>query len=202
MLRNSTAERELVARLRAGDETAMADLHSIYGTKIHQLAFRHLRSHEDAEEVTQDVLMRVFQKIRLFRGDAALSSWVYRITFNAAMSRLRRDKVRARVFDVPPTPRDESRRSSPMEIADWSQAGDESYLREQLRSAFRSALARMPSIYRTPVLLRDVKGLSTEEASRALRLNVQTLKSRLHRGRLFLRAQLGDFDAGLSLHSA
>lgn len=202
MLRNSPAERELVARLRAGDESAVADLHSIYGTKIHQLAFRHLGNHEDAEEVTQDVLLRVFRKINLFRGDAALSSWVYRITFNAAMSRLRRAKVHDRIFDETNAPREEAGGGQPVVIADWSSTGDESFLRSQVRTAFTRALARMPRVYRTPVLLRDVRGLSTEEASRALRVNVQTLKSRLHRGRLFLRAQLGDFAGGLSLHRA
>lgn len=202
MLRNSPAERDLVARLRAGDETAVADLHSIYSAKIHQLAFRHLKSHEDAEEVTQDVLLRVFRKIDLFRGDAALSSWVYRITFNAAMSRMRRARVYDRIFEEVQSPVEDAGGGQPVVIPDWSSTGDESYLRSQVRTAFKRALARMPSVYRTPVLLRDVRGLSTEEASRALRVNVQTLKSRLHRGRLFLRAQLGEFDGGLSLHRA
>ena len=61
--------------------------------KIFQLAFRYLRNHEDAEEVVQDVLLKVFRKIELFRGDSALSSWIYRITFNTAMSRLRRTRA-------------------------------------------------------------------------------------------------------------
>lgn len=203
MQRNSPAERELVARLQAGDESAVADFQSIYGSKIHQLAFRYLKSHEDAEEVTQDVLLRVFHKIDLFRGDAALSSWVYRITFNAAMSRLRRTRVHDRVFETPAQVQgDEGGGGQPVVIPDWSSVGDESYLRNQVRTAFRRALSRMPSVYRIPVLLRDVRGLSTEEASRELRVNVQTLKSRLHRGRLFLREQLGDFAGGLSLHGA
>ena len=61
-------------------------------SKVYQLAFRYLRNREDAEEVAQDVLLKVYQKIDAFRGDAALSSWIYRITFNAAMSRLRQFK--------------------------------------------------------------------------------------------------------------
>src|SRR5689334_14514391 len=80
---------QLLARLQAGDEQALADLARTYGPKIYQLAFRYLRSREDAEESTQDVLFKVHRKVREFRGDAALSSWMYRITFNAAMSRLR-----------------------------------------------------------------------------------------------------------------
>src|ERR671927_135852 len=85
-------EQELLRRLQAGDERALADVAGIYRSKIHQLAFRYLRNKEDAEEVTQDVLLKVYRKVGAFRGDAALSSWIYRITFNAAMSRLRTAK--------------------------------------------------------------------------------------------------------------
>ncbi len=80
---------QLLKRLQEGDERALADLSAQYGAKIYQLAFRYLRNHEDAEEVAQDVLYKVFRKVGEFRGDAQLSSWIYRITFNAAMSRLR-----------------------------------------------------------------------------------------------------------------
>src|SRR4029078_12867361 len=86
------AQEELLARLKRGDEQALVDLADEFGTKIYQLAFRYLRNKEDAEEVTQDVLFKVYRKVGAFRGDAALSSWIYRITFNAAMSRLRTAK--------------------------------------------------------------------------------------------------------------
>src|SRR6476646_4592098 len=80
---------ELLERLKSGDELAMAELAEQYSSKIYQLAFRYLRNKEDAEEITQDVLFKVYRKVGAFRGDAQLSSWIYRITFNAAMSRLR-----------------------------------------------------------------------------------------------------------------
>src|SRR5919106_949649 len=88
-MRQQNAERDLVGRMRAKDGSAVADLASLYGPRIQQLAFRYLKNWEDAEEVAQDVLMKVYRKIEAFRGDAALSSWIYRITFNTAMSRLR-----------------------------------------------------------------------------------------------------------------
>src|SRR5919106_523024 len=88
-MRQQNAERDLVGRMRAKDGSAVADLASLYGPRIEQLAFRYLKNREDAEEVTQDVLLKVYRKIEAFRGDAALSSWIYRITFNTAMSRLR-----------------------------------------------------------------------------------------------------------------
>src|SRR6266478_9836942 len=83
------ADQALLARLQSGDERALADLADAYSSKIYQLAFRYLRNKEDAEEITQDVLFKVYRKVDAFRGDAQLSSWIYRITFNAAMSRVR-----------------------------------------------------------------------------------------------------------------
>jgi RNA polymerase sigma factor (sigma-70 family) len=89
LLAGPTADQLLLARLKSGDEQALADLSDAYSSKIYQLAFRYLRNKEDAEEITQDVLFKVYRKVDAFRGDAQLSSWIYRITFNAAMSRLR-----------------------------------------------------------------------------------------------------------------
>jgi RNA polymerase sigma-70 factor, ECF subfamily len=198
-------ERQLIARLQARDDAALQELADRYGARIFQLAMRHMKNREDAEEVTQDVLMKVYRKVGTFRGDAALSSWIYRITFNTAMSRLRgsrlaraaaqeRDRALAAAENDPQQP------SAPRQPADWSQMPDEALLRAQLRQAVESAIQELPEIYRAPVVLRDIQGLSTEEASSRLKLKDQTLKSRLHRGRLMLRSRLQAFTTGLSLH--
>jgi RNA polymerase sigma-70 factor (ECF subfamily) len=198
-----SAEQQLVERIRAGDEAAVADLSSGYGSRIFQLAFRYMRNREDAEEVTQDVLLKVYRNIDAFRGESALSSWIYRITFNTAMSRLR--SARARALEVPGEPltiranEPEEKTSMPREVADWSALADDEIMRAQLRKRLVKALRELPEIYRMPVLLRDVQGLSTEETSAVLRVKDQTLRSRLHRGRLILRDELSEFAGGLSL---
>ena len=195
-------ETNLVERLRVQDESALAELSAVYGAKIFQLAFRYVKNREDAEEVVQDVLLKVFRKIDAFRGDSALSSWIYRITFNTAMSRLRHTRA-ARMAEVPELPVGgataelTSRRHEP---ADWSNLADEAMLRRQMRERLFEAVDELPAIYRAPVILRDLKGLSTEEASSRLKVKDQTLKSRLHRGRLLLRERLSDFAGGLSMH--
>jgi RNA polymerase sigma-70 factor, ECF subfamily len=196
-------EQELIGRMQAGDSTAVTDLASTYGPRIHQLAFRYLKNWEDAEEVTQDVLMKVHRKIDAFRGDAALSSWIYRITFNTAMSRLRNGRFsrphevsRQEVLST-----DTADRPQPQEPADWSSLADDRVLRGEMRERLIEALTFLPEVYRVPVILRDINGLSTEEASAILRVKPQTLKSRLHRGRLILREHLGAFAGGLALHS-
>ena len=200
-MREQTAERALIGRMRAKDASAVADLASLYGPRIQQLAFRYLKNWEDAEEVAQDVLMKVYRKIEAFRGDAALSSWIYRITFNTAMSRLRTARF-SRPAEVQQTEIEtENAEVLKPEPADWSSLADEAVMRFEMRQRLVEALTHLPTVYRVPVLLRDIQGLSTEEASAVLRVKPQTLKSRLHRGRLILRKHLGDFAGGVELHS-
>jgi RNA polymerase sigma-70 factor, ECF subfamily len=194
-------EQDLVTRLRNGEEDAVGDLASAYGSRVYQLALRYLKNPEDAEEVTQDVLLKVSQRIDAFRGDAALSSWIYRITFNSAMSKLRSGRA-ARQAAIEEAARDGGsvRPTARPEIADSGPLADEEVLHSELRVALARALKELPMLYRAPVILRDIEGLSTEEASAVLRVKGQTLKSRLHRGRLILRDQLADFAEGLTLH--
>ena len=202
-MRESTSETALLARLQAGEERAVAELADTYGTKVYQLAYRYLRNKEDAEEITQDVLYKVYRKVDAFRGDAALSSWIYRITFNAAMSRLRTTSYqRARDEERQETAIDNEDAGAPVrrDVADWSDMADEHVLRSQLRHRVFRAILSLPAIYRAPVMLRDIQGMSTEEASAVLHVKDQTLKSRLHRGRLILRKQLADFADGLAMH--
>lgn len=204
-MRDQMTERELINGIQAGDQQAVSTLAETYGPRIHQLAMRYTKNWEDAEEVAQDVLWKVSRKIGAFRGDSALSSWIYRITFNTAMSRLRNgrlaraaDKERERV-EAAATNQEVADRA-PRQPADWSRMPDEELLRLQLRYAVAAAIADLPEIYRAPVVLRDIQGLTTEEASSRLQLKDQTLKSRLHRGRLMLRERLRDFASGLNLH--
>ncbi len=198
-------EKRLVERIRAGEQDAVAELSARYGPKIFQLAFRHTRNREDAEEVAQDVLLKICRHIDAFRGDPALSSWIYRITFNTAMSQLRSTRARSAELsneaagaahgseEEPAAPRSR-------DVADWSALADDEIMRAQMRQRLIKALRELPPIYRLPVLLRDVRGLSTEEASAVLRVKDQTLKSRLHRGRLILRDRLAEFAGGVRLH--
>jgi len=208
-MRDQMTERELIDRIQAGDQAAVSSLAATYGPRIHQLAMRYTKNWEDAEEVAQDVLWKVARKIGAFRGDSALSSWIYRITFNTAMSRLRSERARLKAdaaaaseiesaaMPVPASTPDER----PLrELVDWSSMADDDLMRVQMRERLIQALTQLPQVYRIPVLLRDIQGLSTEEAAAVLRVKPQTLKSRLHRGRLILRRHLAEFAGGLSLH--
>jgi RNA polymerase sigma-70 factor (ECF subfamily) len=199
-MRHDNVERDLIGRMRARDGSAVDDLASLYGPRIQQLAFRYLKNWEDAEEVAQDVLLKVYRKIEAFRGDAALSSWIYRITFNTAMSRLRTGRFNKNAEVQPPELQIEGMEHVTAEPADWTSLADDQVMRAQMRKSLVEALTHLPTVYRVPVLLRDIHGLSTEQASAILKVKPQTLKSRLHRGRLILRKYLGEFAGGLELH--
>ncbi len=200
-MRQADAERQLIGRMQGGDGAAVAELASTYGPRIQQLALRYVKNWEDAEEVTQDVLLKVYRKIDAFRGDAALSSWIYRITFNTAMSRLRSTRAnRTTEVQTPENVSGEQPERQMHEPADWSSLADDHVLRGQMRDRLIASLGELPTVYRVPVILRDIQGLSTEEASAVLRVKPQTLKSRLHRGRLMLREHLADFADGVMLH--
>jgi RNA polymerase sigma-70 factor (ECF subfamily) len=200
--RSKPAEDEWISRLRRGDAIAIAELVACYEPRIRQQAMRYVPRHEDAEEIAQDVLVKVWRKLHLFRGDAALSSWVHRITFNTAMSRLRNTRVsrtREVASDAEPGKLPNAMASRAHDMPDWTGMADESVLRSEMRAKLAEAIAVMPVIYRRPVVLRDLEGLSIAEVSTLLNLNKQTLKSRVHRGRQFLRRRLAVFAGGLTL---
>ena len=192
-------EQQLAGCLQRGDHSALSDLDQTYRRKIYQLALSYVKNHWDAEEVTQDVLLRVFRKIDTFRGDAALSTWIYRITFNTAMSRLRSARF-GRPIEISESSMgatdDDGVPKQKKEAPDRSPLADDEVYRAQLRGRLAAVLAKMPSIYSVPILLRDIQGLSTGEASAVLQVKPETFKSRLHRGRVTLRARLADFAMG------
>src|SRR5690242_5524789 len=150
-MRQHTGERDLIGRMRARDASAVSDLAATYGPRIQQLAFRYLKNWEDAEEVAQDVLLKVYRKIEAFRGDAALSSWIYRITFNTAMSRLRTARF-SRPAEVPQAEIEtENADVIKPEPADWSSLADETVMRVEMREKLVEALTHLPTVYRVPV---------------------------------------------------
>jgi RNA polymerase sigma-70 factor (ECF subfamily) len=193
--RDSDAEATLVARLQTGDEWAVADLAAAHGAQIFRLALRCLRNHEDAEELTQDVLLLVSRRIGAFRQDSALGSWIHRITLNAAMSRLRR-LGRRRRFEVGGLWSTASHAEGAMvpDPADGAPPVDAVLVQRERLAQLREAMTMLSPAVRRCIVVRDLGGLTTSDASRALQVNVDTVKSRIHRGRLQLRRRLRQLD--------
>lgn len=191
----SPIDEELVAGLLRGEAGAVEALVDRYGAWIHRLASRLLADTRDAEEVTQDVLMTVVQKIGTFKREAAFSSWLYRIAANAAYGRSRSRRARPEVSIEPLLPvfDHEGRHVAP--VLDWSKNVDDPAVAGELRSALERGISQLPEEYRIVLLLRDVEGVTNEEVADALGLSVAAVKSRLHRARLALRPQLAQLFA-------
>jgi len=189
-------EAELAERLRRREPEAAEALVTTYGDRVYRLALRITGNPSDAEEVVQDAFWAVTRKIDTFRGDAAFGSWLYRITANMAYQKLRRP--RSQRNEIPweslrPTVDDNGHRAEP--VSDWSARDEDTALQAEQRKILQTAIGELPAGYRTTFLLHDMEGLSNPEIAETLHLKVATVKSRVHRARLFLRTRLTEYMA-------
>ena len=194
MTANVGADLELVERLKRGDAAALEALMERYASRVYRLAHGITRNAADAEEVAQDVFLNLFRKIGTFEGRAALGSWIYRVTANAALIKRRgkRFEVEVPLEDHLPTFKEDGHRDGDRAyvLADWSQSPEEELLSRETRAMLNRALDELPDHYRAVLVLADVEGLSNEEAAAALEESVASVKSRLHRARMTLRERV------------
>jgi RNA polymerase sigma-70 factor (ECF subfamily) len=172
-----TDDAQLIAACRRGEARAMERLYHQYKRRVFGMAHRIVGA-SDAEEVAQEVFVRVFRGLAAFRGDSALSTWIYRLTVNAALTHLTKRGRRKETPDdgliletVPAPP-----------VAERDSA---------LAARIEAALEQLPAGYRAILVLHDVEGLSHEECSAILECRVGTCKSQLHKARAKMRELLG-----------
>jgi RNA polymerase sigma-70 factor (ECF subfamily) len=184
-------ERMLVARMAAGDHRAFDAIFRVYFNRVYRLAYKLLGSEPDAKDAVQEVFLAVYQKAGSFRGEAAFSTWLFRLTTNKALSRLRRKKKRDEVpiEDFLPEFRpDGHHRVRP--VADWSEGVYDLLERKEFQRAVWRAVDSLRPADKAVVVLSDVEGLSNGEIGKTLGLSLPAVKARLHRARLFLRGKL------------
>ncbi|HEY6001093.1 MAG TPA: sigma-70 family RNA polymerase sigma factor [bacterium] len=182
-------ERKLVEGCRRGDFDCFERLVGRYEKKIYNLALRMLRDPDDAREVLQETFLKVYDNLEKFRGEAHLSTWIYRIAMNEALMRIRKNKHRPRPLEIT----DEDGESRQIDVEDWAPVPVERLLTKELGGELDRAIALLPEDYRGAFLLRDVEGLSNEEIAKAMKLSVPAVKSRIHRARVFLRNELAPY---------
>jgi RNA polymerase sigma-70 factor (ECF subfamily) len=161
-----------------------------HAPRIYNLARRMLGSHSDAEDVTQDVLLQVVRNLGKFRGESALSTWLHRITVNAALAHRRKRATREqhRLHESVDAVMEEEPRLAP--VRRWTVGPEERALNEETHRLIEDAIARLPEMYRDVFVLADVEGLPNAEIAGMLGLSVAAVKSRLHRARLLMRQAL------------
>jgi RNA polymerase sigma-70 factor (ECF subfamily) len=183
----------LVEQMRGGAAGAVEALVSAYGDRVYRLAIRITGNAADAEEVVQDSLWAASRKIDTFRGTAAFGSWMYRITANTAYQKLRgRRSKRNEVPWEELAPTFDDRGQDRNLAVDRSRGFKDPAVEAELKSVLCGAIAELPADYRTPFLLHDVEGLSNAEIAETLQVKLGTVKSRVHRARLFLQKRVKD----------
>lgn len=188
---SNTDEAALLARLQAGDQAAYAELVDENAGRIYRVALRMLGNEADAEDVLQETFLSAFKSIDSFKGQSALSTWLYRIATNAALMRLRR-KEPAQVSVDEPLERDDGE-LIPRQFFDFCCLPEDDLLVDEARDEMLRAVEGLPNTLKSVFVLRDIEGLSTEETAQALDLSISAVKSRLMRARLKLRDHLSDY---------
>lgn len=180
-----SAEEEhlLVSRAKAGDRGAFEELVRRHADRLYAVVLRFLADREAAEEATQEAFLRAWRGIGRFQGGSRFFTWLYRIGINEAKRRAAREPKEPTIsLDEEPI----------LEAPDWSEAPETRAEQSDLRRVLESSIRALPVKYRAPVILRDVEGLTTEEAAQVMNLSQSAFKSRLHRARLLLRRALDE----------
>lgn len=183
----------LARRLLEGDESAFDGFVGLFRPRIFRHALLMCGHRDDAEEVTQDALLKVFENFGQLREPEHVRAWVFRIARNACYMK-RRKSVFAPEEEVsldalrPSWRQDGDGRA--IEVADWSALPEDVLSREETRELIDEAIRELPDTYRPVILLRDVEDLSTAETAEILGLSPDVVKQRLHRARLMVRQKL------------
>jgi RNA polymerase sigma-70 factor (ECF subfamily) len=173
----------LIAATLAGDTAAFGQLVGLYQDRLYNSLLRVLGSAEDARDVVQDAFVQAFLKLDSFRGSSAFYTWLYRIAFNLAMSRARRERKMVSL--------DRVKDGCGHEPVDGQPTAEADLLRNEQVAMVHAALAELTPEYRQILVLREIEGCRYEEIAEILELPVGTVRSRLFRARMQLKDQLG-----------
>jgi RNA polymerase sigma-70 factor (ECF subfamily) len=192
----SDPDRDLVLRAQDGDTSAFGELVERYQGRVFALTRRILKDDDEAEDALQETFLSAFRGIKNFKREAKFSTWIFRVASNAALMRLRKRRGDTVSLDAPLDEEGGEDSSPTRDLRDWSRTPEEELLNNETREAMDKAIAELPADQAAVFQLRDVEGLSNEEAAEALGTSVAAAKSRLHRARLFLRGRLDRHFAG------
>jgi len=194
LLKRKLEEKELAVKARSGDKSAFGELVKRFERKVYALAYRFTGNREDASDAMQEAFLQAWKKIGSFRGDSSFSTWLYRITVNVCLMKKRKKTLTTVSADRPAVMADSEEISR--EPVDWSDDPMATLANSELKRKLDSALLEMPEEYRQAVVLKDIDGMRAADAAKALNISLAALKSRLHRGRLFLRGKLSAYFEG------
>lgn len=184
----------LVHACKQGDVSAFEQLVNRYDRRLFRIAQHVTHNREDAEDAVQDAFLKAFRNLDKFQEKSQFSTWLIRITVNESLMKVRKQRY---TREIPI----ENDAHEEIEIVDWSPNPEQLYQTSELRSILRSQLQELAPSLRVAFILRDIEGLSSEEAAHALEITVDALKARLWRARLKLRSLLTTYFGAQALAS-
>lgn len=180
-------DHELIARFKQGSEGAIEEIVAKYEETLFNFGLRMCGHKQDAEDIMQETFLNAFKSLKDFREETKLRNWLFRIAANACYRKRRKKKYEPdrelsleslmgaqgvdQTFDIP----------------DLSNDPGEKLLRNELKEVIAAAVQELPPIYRMVFNLRDIEGFNTEETADIMGISQQSVKTRLHRARLYLR---------------
>ena len=163
-------------------EEAFCDIVEKYSRFAYNIAFRMLRNAADAEDAVQEAFVSAYRAFPSFQGRCKASTWLYRIVVNTCLMKIRKEKTRVKYLTQ--TGYDDAI------VYDWSNSPEKAAMNSELRDVLETGLSCLSPERRAAIVLRDVQGLSNDEAAEVLGVTIPSFKSRLHRGRVVLRKYL------------
>ncbi len=188
-----TPEKRILELLKKGDQEALREIIGKYHEKLFSVANRICNNPADAEEILQDVYMVALNKIDRFEERSTLSTWLYRITVNAALMKLRSQKTNKGNIPIDGYASLLGEDDNVLRFDQEVRSPDENLMMKELYEKIRDSVETLPDIYQSVFFLRDVQGYSIKETSKMLHTTPAAIKSRLHRSRFFLREKLGPY---------
>jgi RNA polymerase sigma-70 factor (ECF subfamily) len=187
---SASAEAELLARLRAGDDDAFEELVRHNAGRLLAVARRYVKSEEDAQDVVQETFLSAFRSLDRFEGTSRLSTWLHRIAVNAALMKLRtrRRKPEESIEELLPRFLEDGHPVRP--AVPWREISDEILGQKETRALVQAGIDRLPENYRHVLMLRDIEEFDIEETAEILGISLNAVKTRLHRARQALRGYL------------
>ncbi len=178
-------DEELIARFQKGDEQAYTELVIRYRDKLMTFVFRFVNDMEQAEDIIQDTMLKLYTHKHYYRNIAKFSTWIYTIAGNLAKTELRKKKTRkvTNISQMGPEDRD-------YELPSVAPETDEVVQSEYIEKKIQAAIQNLPLHFRTVTILRDIQELSYEEISKIVEVPLGTVKSRINRARLQLQNEL------------
>ncbi len=185
----------LIARCQKADIAAFNEIVARYKGKIYNYLYRMTGNAEDAEDLTQEVFVRMYTNIRTFRAESSLSTWLFRIAGNLSVDSFRRKKKERGVVQsldapLPGSDAAEDGVGATRDVPDWSSEPDAMFSRKELGAHIQAALAKLAPKLRSAVVLHDIEGLAYDEIAQMEQVPLGTIKSRIFNGRVALREHL------------